>query len=66
VCSSDLTKAATEAGLGKVEIETKVDEDLIGGFVLEFNNNLVDASIARDLRDIKTQFSKNIYVNSIR
>ncbi len=64
--NSIATKAATEAGLGKVEIETKVDEDLIGGFVLEFNNNLVDASIARDLRDIKTQFSKNIYVNSIR
>lgn len=64
--NSIATKAATEAGLGKVEIETKVDEELIGGFVLEFNNNLVDASIARDLRDIKAQFSKNIYVNSIR
>ncbi len=60
------TKAATEAGLGKVEIEAKVDEDLIGGFVLEYNNNLVDASIARDLRDIKQQFSKNIYVNTMR
>jgi F-type H+-transporting ATPase subunit delta len=64
--NSIATKAATEAGLGKVEIETKVDEDLIGGFVLEYNNNLVDASIARDLRDIKQQFSKNIYVNTMR
>lgn len=59
-------KAATEGGLGKVELETKVDESLIGGFVLEFNNNLVDASIARDLRDIKAQFSKNVYVKNIR
>lgn len=59
-------KASTEGGLGKVELETSVDESLIGGFVLEFNNNLVDASIARDLRDIKAQFSKNVYVKNIR
>ena len=59
-------KAATEGGLGLVELETKVDEDLIGGFVLEFNNNLVDASIARELRDIKKQFAKNVYVPAIR
>jgi F-type H+-transporting ATPase subunit delta len=59
-------KAAKEGGLGLVELETNVNEALIGGFVLEFNNNLVDASIARDLRDIKKQFEKNVYVPSIR
>jgi F-type H+-transporting ATPase subunit delta len=58
-------KLNTEAGLGKVELETKTDESLIGGFVLEFNNNLVDASIARDLRDIKKQFSKNLYIHAM-
>lgn len=58
-------KANSEAGLGTIELETKTDESLIGGFVLEFNNNLVDASIARDLRDIKKQFSKNIYVKAV-
>ena len=59
-------KAVRESGVASVELETKVDADLIGGFVLEFNNNLVDASIARDLRDIKKQFSKNLYVPAIR
>ena len=59
-------KLKTEAGLAQVELETTVQEDLIGGFVLEFNNNLVDASISRDLRDIKKQFTKNIYVQNIR
>jgi F-type H+-transporting ATPase subunit delta len=59
-------KAAKDGGLGLVELETKVEESLIGGFVLEFNNNLVDASIARDLRDIKKQFTKNVYVPAIR
>ena len=51
---------------GSVELETKVDEKLIGGFVLEFNNNLVDASIQRDLNDIKKQFAKNIFVQNIK
>ena len=57
-------KANTE--LKNIELEAKVDDALIGGFVLEFNNNLVDASIARDLRDVKAQFNKNIYVRQIR
>jgi len=59
-------KVKAAQGFGNVELETSVDEKLIGGFVLEFNNNLVDASIARDLRDVKKQFEKNIYVPSIR
>ena len=61
-----VSKIKTEAGLGTVELETKVDDKLIGGFVLEFNNNLVDASILRDLKDIKAQFNKNIFVQQIR
>jgi F-type H+-transporting ATPase subunit delta len=60
------SKAKAEAGIAQVELETIVDESLIGGFVLEYNNNLVDASILRDLRDIKKQFDKNIYVQQIR
>jgi F-type H+-transporting ATPase subunit delta len=59
-------KLKAETSLQNIELETAVKEELIGGFVLEFNNNLVDASIARDLRDIKKQFSQNIYVQQLR
>lgn len=59
-------KVKSAQHLGTVELETAVDEKLIGGFVLEFNNNLVDASILRDLKDIKKQFSQNLFVHSIR
>ncbi len=61
-----ISKVKTEAGLENIEMETKANESLIGGFVLEFNNNLVDASVARDLRDIKKQFDENVYVHHIR
>jgi F-type H+-transporting ATPase subunit delta len=60
------SKLKTERGLGDIELETAVDENLIGGFVLEFNNNLVDASILRELKDIKKQFTQNLFVHGIR
>ena len=59
------TKVKEVNNFGAIELEAKVDEKLIGGFVLEFNNNLVDASIQRDLKDIKKQFAKNIFVKNI-
>ena len=49
-----------------LELESKVDPSLIGGFVLEFDNNLVDASVVRDLRDIKKQFQQNLYVPQMK
>lgn len=57
-------KAAT--GFNQVELTAQVKDELIGGFILEFNNNLVDASIQRDLRDIKRQFLNNDYIFNIR
>ncbi len=45
-----------------VDLITKVDESLIGGFTVESNNRLFDASIQRDLKDIKKQFLQNLYI----
>jgi len=59
-------KVQNEKGMGTIELETATDESLIGGFVLEFNNNLVDASILRDLKDIKKQFTRNLFVHTLR
>lgn len=61
-----VNKIKTQTPIQKIELESVVNEDLIGGFVLEFNNNLVDASIQRELRDLKTQFEKNTFVQQIR
>ncbi len=49
-----------------VELETIVDASILGGFKLSFNNKMVDASVANDLREIKKQFTKNYYVHSLR
>lgn len=49
-----------------LELNTKVDESLIGGFVLEVEGKLVDASILRDLNDVKKQFANNDYIHKLR
>lgn len=43
-----------------VDLETVVDEDLIGGFKLEFDNQLYDASVAGKLAKLKKAFAENI------
>jgi len=50
---------------GTVELQTEVNENLIGGFVLKVGDQLFDASIRRDLNDIRTQFTKNLYIADI-
>ena len=49
-----------------IELDTKVDEDLIGGFVLEAGDKLIDASVSYDLKQIARQFENNDFVYKIR
>ena len=48
-----------------VEITTSVDEDLIGGFVVEIGDKLYDDSIAHKLNEMKKQFASNNYIKQI-
>lgn len=47
-----------------IEIQTVVDESLIGGFVIEFGDRLYDASVARKLETLKKEFSQNKFVRN--
>jgi len=53
-------------GFEHIELEEKVDESLIGGFVLRIGDKLVDASIAYDLKAIARQFENNDFVYKVR
>lgn len=61
-----LAKVKSDAGIEHIELETVVKEELIGGFKLEMRGTLVDASVLRDLKDVKKQFAENIYIHNIR
>jgi F-type H+-transporting ATPase subunit delta len=49
-----------------IELETTTNPELIGGFVLQAGDKLVDASIAYDLKEIAKQFDNNDFVYKIR
>jgi F-type H+-transporting ATPase subunit delta len=49
-----------------IELETAVDESLVGGFVLQAGDKLVDASISYDLKAIARQFENNDFIYRIR
>ena len=61
-----LNQVKRSAGVEKIELEEKVNPDLIGGFVLEMGDQMVDASIAYDLREISKQFKNNDFIYKVR
>ncbi|HMG69401.1 MAG TPA: ATP synthase F1 subunit delta [Chitinophagaceae bacterium] len=69
--SEDLKNAIIDqirktSDMQNIELETSVKESLIGGFVLEAGDKLIDASIAYDLKQISRQFENNEFVYKIR
>ena len=61
-----IEKIEAEYAITNIELETNVNENLIGGFVLEMEGKLIDASILRDLKDIKKQFANNDWIHKLR
>jgi F-type H+-transporting ATPase subunit delta len=48
-----------------IELVTDVDSELIGGFVIEFEDRLYDASVAHKLGLMKKNFKDNLYISQI-
>jgi F-type H+-transporting ATPase subunit delta len=46
----------------EVELEEKIDKDLIGGFILNVEDKQIDASIRNNLKKLKLKFSENPYI----
>lgn len=61
-----VAKVKSNAGYQNIELQTLVDESLIGGYKFEMGDILIDASILRDLNDVKKQFRSNEYIHRIR
>lgn len=61
-----VSKVKSNARFGNIELTTVVKDELIGGFKLEVGDTLIDASILRDLKDVKRQFESNEYMHNIR
>jgi F-type H+-transporting ATPase subunit delta len=47
-----------------IEFITKVDSEIIGGFVIKIDDNLYDASVSRKLKELRKEFSDNKFVKA--
>ena len=49
-------------GVSQVDLTEQVDESLIGGAILRLGDKQLDASVARQIKDLKQSFNKNLYI----
>jgi F-type H+-transporting ATPase subunit delta len=58
-----ITNLVASDSKNKVEFTYKVDQNLIGGFILSSDGKQVDASVRNKLNTIKNQFNSNPYIS---
>jgi F-type H+-transporting ATPase subunit delta len=52
-------------GFSNVEVTTKIDPELIGGFVIEFEGHVYDASVRHELERMRKAFSVNEFESQV-
>lgn len=45
-----------------IQLTEEVDEEIIGGFILEFEDMQYDASVQRKIKNLKKEFDINLYI----
>lgn len=49
----------------KVELITRTDSNMLGGFKLEFDHNMYDARLRTKIRKLRAEFAKNDYESKL-
>jgi F-type H+-transporting ATPase subunit delta len=62
-----IIKLASSSSIGfkNIELETVIDESLIGGFIIEMEDYVYDASVKNQLFRLKKSFAQNLYESKI-
>lgn len=60
-----VSKVKTQANLKETEVSVEVDERLIGGFIVQYEDKLIDASVSKSLKQLKKELSDNKYINLV-
>ena len=53
------------SGMKEVKLSEKINPELIGGFILRVNDRQLDESLSSKLRELRFQFSQNLYESKI-
>jgi F-type H+-transporting ATPase subunit delta len=60
-----IAKVKLQGNLKDTEVTTEVDESLIGGFIVQYEDKLIDASISKNLKQLRKDLSDNKYINLV-
>lgn len=52
----------SEQTKGEIELTEEINKDLIGGFVLSYDDNQYDASIKKQIKELRRDFDKNLHI----
>ncbi|MEO8720274.1 MAG: ATP synthase F1 subunit delta [Ginsengibacter sp.] len=66
LADSFISKIKSSTSYDNIHLETAVDENIIGGFILQMEGKLLDNSIQRNLHDVKKEFANNDYKHKLR
>jgi F-type H+-transporting ATPase subunit delta len=47
---------------GKIELQESIDESLIGGFILRFEDKEFNASLKNSIKQLRKDFEENLYI----
>lgn len=63
---SIIGKVQTMGDMSNIELVSIVNPDIIGGFVLQVGDKVLDSSVAHELSNISKQFQNNDYIYKVR
>jgi len=59
---SEVIKFIEKHGDKKAELEEKIDESIIGGAIIRMGDKQLDASVSREISELRQLFNKNLYL----
>jgi len=63
---SFIERAKSSFGItGTIEIDEKVNPELVGGFIIQAGDLQIDHSVRRKFDDLRSEFSKNPYISQL-
>lgn len=62
---AEVVKLVSEYTGKSVELQSRTDDKMLGGFCMRFDNNMYDARIRTKIMKLRQEFDKNIYESKL-
>ena len=62
ITKSEILDYVKKNGKSDVELSEIIDKNIIGGMVVKVGDKQLDASVIRDIKELRKTFNKNLYI----